>query len=141
MLDVHISAHNAIRKSAGLAVERSVCYLTIQTRYPSYAKIPLSFLPQRFLAHRCGYLIVSTECKLLRKSLGGGYHFKRVAIGAGQERFRDAPNKNEHSHIGDAFGYLLLGGGEHRRMTKTPLGVSGQFVGQAQAETEFNIFG
>ena len=61
---------------------------------------------------------VDRKCVRLRKSLSGGYHFKRVAIGAGQERFRDTPNKNEHSHIGDAAGYCLLGGGEHRRMTK-----------------------
>ena len=61
---------------------------------------------------------VDRKCVRLRKSLCGGYHFKRVAIGAGQERFRDTPNKNEHSHIGDAAGYCLLGGGEHRRMTK-----------------------
>ena len=42
---------------------------------------------------------VDRKCVRLRKSLSGGYHFKRVAIGAGQERFRDTPNKNEHSHI------------------------------------------
>ena len=94
---------------------------------------------QRLINGKPG-LIVATDCKMLRKSLAGGYHFKRVAVGAGQERFRDAPNKNEHSHIGDSFGYLLLGGGEHRRMTKTPLGASGQFVGQAQAVTDFDIF-
>jgi hypothetical protein len=29
-----------------------------------------------------------------------------------------APNKNEHSHVGDAFGYLLLGGGEYNRLTR-----------------------
>jgi hypothetical protein len=52
---------------------------------------------QRLITGKPG-LIVSRECKLLRKSLAGGYHFKRIAIGAGQERFRDAPNKNEHSH-------------------------------------------
>ena len=60
---------------------------------------------------------IDRKCVRLRKSLSGGYHFKRVAIG-GQERFRDTPNKNEHSHIGDEKGYCLLGGGEHRRMTK-----------------------
>ena len=38
-------------------------------------------------------------------------------MGAGQERYRSTPNKNEHSHIGDAAGYCLLGGGEHRDMT------------------------
>ena len=95
---------------------------------------------QRLIAGKPG-LIVSRQCNLLRKSLAGGYHFKRVAVGAGQERYRDSPNKNEHSHVGDAFGYLLLGGGEHRRMTKTPLGATGVFVGQTQASVDFDVFG
>ncbi len=58
---------------------------------------------QRLINGKPG-LMVDSKCKLLRKSLAGGYHFKRVAVGAGQERFRDAPNKNEHSHIGDKLG-------------------------------------
>lgn len=65
-------------------------------------------------------LLVHVDCKRLRKALSGGYHFKRVNIGAGQERFRDVPNKNEHSHVADAYGYLTSGGGEHRRMTRSP---------------------
>ena len=95
---------------------------------------------QRLIAGKPG-LIVNRECKLLRKSLAGGYHFKRIAVGAGHERFRDAPNKNEHSHCGDAFGYLLLGGGEHRRLTKTPLGAGGQAIVQSTASTDFDVFG
>jgi hypothetical protein len=84
-------------------------------------------------------LIVNRECKLLRKALGGGYHFKRVAVGAGQERFRDAPNKNEHSHIGDSFGYLMLGGGEYNRMTRqTQLG--GRPMQQGTASMDFDVF-
>ncbi len=76
---------------------------------------------------------------MIRKSLAGGYHFKRVSVGAGQERFRDAPNKNEHSHVGDAFGYLLLGGGEHKRMTKSPLSAS-TIIAQTIAKSDFNVF-
>jgi hypothetical protein len=94
---------------------------------------------QRLINGKPG-LIVSRDCKLLRKSLAGGYHFKRVAIGAGQERFRDAPNKNEHSHIGDAFGYLLLGGGEHKRMTKSGLQATGTFMAPTVATAEFDVF-
>ena len=71
----------------------------------------------RLIENKPGFRI-DRKCVRLRKCLSGGYHFKRVAIGAGQERFRDTPNKNEHSHIGDAAQYCLLGGGEHRRMTK-----------------------
>jgi len=85
-------------------------------------------------------LLVNRDCKLLRKALGGGYHFKRIAVGAGQERFRDAPNKNEHSHIGDSFVYLMLGGGEYNRMTKTP-SLGGRPPVQTMAKTDFDIFG
>jgi hypothetical protein len=84
-------------------------------------------------------LIVNTQCKLLRKSIAGGYHFKRVSVGAGQERFRDSPNKNEHSHVGDAFGYLLLGGGEHKRMTKSPFAQNTQ-IAQTVVNADFDVF-
>ena len=82
-------------------------------------------------------LRVNARCTRLRKALAGGYHFKRVGISGGNDRFRDAPNKNDSSHVGDAFGYLLLGAGEHRRMTR---GVNrGAFQG-AVAKTEFSVW-
>ena len=81
--------------------------------------------------------IVHRECARLRKALSGGYHFKRVAMGAGQERFKDVPNKNMHSHVADALGYLLLGGGEHRTMVR---GKSPHFGQQANAWGEFDVF-
>ena len=95
----------------------------------------------RFIDRKAG-LQVHKDCQRLRKSLAGGYHFKRVAMSGGQERFRDAPNKNEHSHVGDAFGYLMLGGGEHKVMTR---GYGGRYgaagaKGQYQANTEFSIW-
>ena len=57
-------------------------------------------------------------------------------MGAGQERFRDVPNKNEHSHVGDAFGYLVLGGGEHKRMTKRAV----TWARMPVAGNDFDIF-
>jgi hypothetical protein len=72
----------------------------------------------RLIEGKPGFL-VSKKCVRLRKALAGGYHFKRVSMGSGQERFRDVPNKNEHSHVGDAAGYCCLGS-EHRIMTKGP---------------------
>ena len=93
---------------------------------------------QRLIAGKPG-LMIATKCKMIRKSLAGGYHFKRVAVGAGHERFKDAPNKNEHSHVGDAFGYLLLGGGEHKRLTKSPLSAS-TIIAQTIAKSDFNVF-
>jgi len=93
---------------------------------------------QRLIEGKPG-LLVHTQCKRLRKSLSGGYHFRRISVGAGQERFKDSPNKNEHSHIGDAFGYLLLGGGEHKRLTKSPLAAS-SIISQNIANSDFDIF-
>ena len=89
----------------------------------------------RFVEKKPG-LVVDKKCNRLRKSLAGGYHFSRVSMGAGQERFRDVPNKNEHSHVGDAFGYLLLGGGEHKRMTRRPMGLTRPAV----AQLDFQVF-
>jgi len=94
---------------------------------------------QRLINGKPG-LLVDTKCKLLRKSLAGGYHFKRVSVGSGQERFRDTPNKNEHSHVGDAFGYLLLGGGEYKRMTRPGDVSSRTYVAQTVANSDFDIF-
>ena len=62
-------------------------------------------------------LLINKKCLRLRKSLSGGYHFKRVQV-SGQERFKDEPNKNEHSHVGDAYQYLTLGGGEYRQLVR-----------------------
>ena len=80
-------------------------------------------------------LVVDKRCKRLRKALSGGYHFKRVQISGG-ERFKDQPNKNEHSHVGDAFMYLLLGGGEHKRLTR---GGNKNFTASV-ASADFDIF-
>ena len=89
----------------------------------------------RFIDKKPGFLI-DKKCQRLRKSLSGGYHFSRVSMGSGQERYRDVPNKNQHSHVGDAVQYLLLGGGEHRHMTKRP----GSMMRQAVAPLDFSVF-
>ena len=90
----------------------------------------------RLIDGKPGFMI-DRRCLKLRKSLGGGYHFKRLAIGAGQERFRDVPDKNEHSHVGDAAGYCLLGS-EHKMMTKRPTPTGGR---PTQAKVlDFEVF-
>jgi hypothetical protein len=61
-------------------------------------------------------LLVHSRCRMLRKALSGGWHYKRVQV-SGEERFHDKPNKNHpYSDLGDALGYLTLGGGEYRSM-------------------------
>lgn len=91
----------------------------------------------RLIDGKPGFLI-DRKCMRLRKSLAGGYHFRRVAIGAGQERFRDTPNKNEHSHVGDAAGYCLLGS-EHKIMTKRPTPMGGRPI--TAKVLDFDVFG
>jgi len=56
-------------------------------------------------------VLISPKCKVLRKGLAGGYHYKRVQI-SGEERYRDEPYKNSFSHVVEAFEYLLAGNGE-----------------------------
>ena len=51
---------------------------------------------QRLIEGKPGFLI-NKKCQRLRKSLAGGYHFKRISMGAGQERYRSTPNKNDHT--------------------------------------------
>jgi len=91
----------------------------------------------RLIAGKAG-LIVNKKCSMLRKALAGGYYFKREAVGAGYERFKDVPFKNNFSHIGDAFGYLMLGGGEHRILTRKNAQGGGQQ--QTTARMDFNVF-
>ena len=52
-------------------------------------------------------VIVSGDCKVLAKGFNGGYRYRRVR--GADERFSDAPEKNEFSHIHDAFQYLCWG--------------------------------
>jgi hypothetical protein len=57
-------------------------------------------------------LLVHKRCVQLIKALKGGWKFKRVTMGGGEDRFRDVPDKDKYSHVADALGYLLLGAGE-----------------------------
>ena len=84
-------------------------------------------------------LTIHRNCKNMVKALAGGYHFKRVRVG-GKDFFRDKPNKNMLSNIGDAYGYLMLGGGEYRKLTRSaplnPAFAQGSF----SAKTDFDVF-
>jgi hypothetical protein len=84
-------------------------------------------------------LMIHRRCRLLRKALSGGWHFKRMQI-AGEERFQDKPHKNHpDSDLGDALGYLLMGAGEYQALTtgkRDP-----ERSKPASAKIEFDVFG
>lgn len=66
---------------------------------------------RRMIDGEPGFLI-HPDCKITRKGMQGGYMFKRVKV-AGDERYRDMPDKNRYSHPCEAGQYVMLGNGEH----------------------------
>jgi hypothetical protein len=66
----------------------------------------------RTVAGKPGFRM-SPTCKVSRKGLAGAFCYKRVQIAAGEERYRDVPDKNMFSHICEAIEYGLMDGGEH----------------------------
>lgn len=66
---------------------------------------------RRMIDGEPGFLI-HPDCKITRKGMQGAYCFKRIAV-AGDERYRDAPDKNRFSHPCEAGQYLMMGKGEH----------------------------
>lgn len=62
-------------------------------------------------------MIVHPQCRVLRKAYAGGYNYRRVQL-AGDERFRDEPDKNLYSHISDADQYMMIGAGEGKVITR-----------------------
>lgn len=59
-------------------------------------------------------LQVSPTCTTLIAALDGGWHYRRMKVSG--ERYAEEPEKDEYSDPADAFGYLLLGGGEGRQL-------------------------
>jgi hypothetical protein len=75
---------------------------------------------RRMIDGEPGFLI-HPDCKVTRKGMQGGYAFKRVQV-AGDERYRDVPDKNKFSHPCEALQYLMLGNGELQTiMPKKPV--------------------
>ncbi len=71
---------------------------------------------RRMIDGEPGFLI-HPRCKVLRKALAGKYCYKRLNI-AGEERFRDVPDKNEYSHVSDALQYAFDAIGATSKLVK-----------------------
>lgn len=70
--------------------------------------------PLTRLSEKHSGLIIDPRCKNLIKGFEGGYHYKRLQVTG--ERYEETPNKNRFSHVHDALQYLMLGGGEGRKL-------------------------
>jgi hypothetical protein len=93
-----------IMKSAGFNVEPAPGHNDSLLRRESMVR-PMT----RIIDGEPGFL-VNKRCNHLRKGLSGGFKYSRVKI-VGDERYRDAPDKNIYSHVCEAAEYMLLGGG------------------------------
>lgn len=53
-------------------------------------------------------LLVSPDCKYLRRALAGGYKYRQLQV-SGDERFNAEPDKNIYSHVAEALQYAMIG--------------------------------
>lgn len=56
-------------------------------------------------------LVVDEQCQMLRAGLSGKWCRRKLQVPG--EIYADEPQKNQWSHVCEAAGYMLLGGGEH----------------------------
>jgi hypothetical protein len=65
------------------------------------------FLKKLVDGGRPGY-VIDKRCKILRKGKQGKYQYRRIQAG-GEQRYKEAPNKDKYSHPADAEQYAALG--------------------------------
>jgi hypothetical protein len=69
-------------------------------------------------------IVFSPNCVKLRKGLAGGFFYKRVRV-AGDEKYRDVPEKNQYSHVVEALEYALMDAGENVKVGGAPVASAG----------------
>ena len=81
-----------------------------------------------------GFLL-HPRCARTRKGFQGEYHYRRLAVGGGVEKYADKPEKNKYSHPHDAlqYGAVELVGDRIRGYADDDSGYR-----QTEAESDFN---
>lgn len=92
----------------------------------------------RIIDGQPGLIVHDRNCPMLRKGLGGGYKYRKLKV-AGTEKFALEPDKNKYSHIVEAGGYMLVGGGEAKAVIKKERDRNHRRA--EQADTGDSIFG
>ncbi len=91
-------------------------------------------------------ILIHPRCRQLIGALSGRWQYKRVKMAGTDGRLKDAPEKTHPwSDLGDALGYLLMGGGETAALRSGNLEHAGPWapgqVAQAiEADYEFDLF-
>jgi hypothetical protein len=80
---------------------------------------------------------INPRALVLRKGMSGGYHRRRLQV-AGENRYREVPEKNIYSHVCEALEYDVVSAGEDRNVTVSQESREGK---RAQsAETDYDMF-
>jgi hypothetical protein len=76
----------------------------------------------RIIDGEVGYQIHPQGCPYLRQGMAGQYRYRRVALGAGTERYAEHPEKNMFSHVCEADQYRMLGMGAGQAVVQGTIG-------------------
>jgi len=60
-------------------------------------------------------LLLDPACKTLRQGFRSGYQYRRLQT-SGEARYEEKPFKNKFSHPHDALQYMMVGGGEGKKL-------------------------
>lgn len=82
-------------------------------------------------------LVISDECRNLRRAMAGGYRYKRVMV-AGADRYHDKPDKGALSHVAEALQYAMMGEGEQFTMMETPAMMGPEGFKPVRTQSRFN---
>jgi hypothetical protein len=98
-----------------LGIDATPCYTNDPTIRRGALEAPLT----RMIDGKPGALI-SPKCKMFRLGLAGGYCYKTLKTGSGDERHHEEPMKNQFSHVVEAGEYCMVGAGEGEALINKP---------------------
>jgi hypothetical protein len=100
-----IPDQSSVRRTAAKVIEKklSTRFEPGPTRWPNRIE-PTKNALKRLIADGRPLIILSASAKILHRALAGGWHFKTDNSG---NIMGTTPVKNEHSHPGDTFAYLI----------------------------------
>lgn len=110
------------------------------TNDPTRRREALKFLLRSVVDGEPGISFHRTNVPVLRKGMSGGFHYRRLQV-AGEDRYRDVPEKNQYSHICEGLEYDLLSGGEDRGVMVAPEVLARQRQQRFAESNENDVYG
>lgn len=85
-------------------------------------------------------LIISRDCKILRRGFNSGYVYRRTALAGKDGRYENKPVKNQYSHVHDALQYLMVTSGEGRLNDRGGPALDGRAAQRVTVNSDYNPF-